>query len=141
MSKSVIDNSQVSVNVAALLEDVPMNENVTMNDLNNAASEREVLDRYAAAKIEETKEKKEKFSLTRNLAPVIEKIEKALSGNASQIKALDKTLGVLLSAGLDTSAVLAKIDALRKESVEITPEFEAEVGRALIEAVKVKNAQ
>ncbi len=130
MSKSVIDNSQVSVNVAALLEDVPMNENVTMNDLNNAA-----------AKIEETKEKKEKFSLTRNLSPVIEKIEKALSGNASQIKALDKTLGVLLSAGLDTSAVLAKIDALRKESVEITPEFEAEVGRALIEAVKVKNAQ
>ena len=130
MSKSVIDNSQVSVNVAALLEDVPMNENVTMNDLNNAA-----------AKIEEPKEKKEKFSLTRNLAPVIEKIEKALSGNASQIKALDKTLGVLLSAGLDTSAVLAKIDALRKESVEITPEFEAEVGRALIEAVKVKNAQ
>ena len=130
MSKSVIDNSQVSVNVAALLEDVPMNENVTMNDLNNAA-----------AKIEETKEKKEKFSLTRNLAPVIEKIEKALSGNASQIKALDKTLGVLLSAGLDTSAVLAKIDTLRKESLEITPEFEAEVGRALIEAVKVKNAQ
>ena len=130
MSKNAIDNSQVSVNVAALLEDVPMNENVTMNDLNNAA-----------AKIEETKEKKEKFSLTRNLSPVIEKIEKALSGNASQIKALDKTLGVLLSAGLDTSAVLAKIDALRKESVEITPEFEAEVGRALIEAVKVKNAQ
>ena len=130
MSKNAIDNSQVSVNVAALLEDVPMNENVTMNDLNNAA-----------AKIEETKEKKEKFSLTRNLSPVIEKIEKALSGNASQIKALDKTLGVLLSAGLDTSAVLAKIDTLRKESVEITPEFEAEVGRALIEAVKVKNAQ
>ena len=130
MSKNAIDNSQVSVNVAALLEDVPMNENVTMNDLNNAA-----------AKIEETKEKKEKFSLTRNLSPVIEKIEKALSGNASQIKALDKTLGVLLGAGLDTSAVLAKIDALRKESVEITPEFEAEVGRALIEAVKVKNAQ
>ena len=130
MSKSVIDNSQVSVNVAALLEDVPMNENVTMNDLNNAA-----------AKIEETKEKKEKFSLTRTLSPVIEKIEKALSGNASQIKALDKTLGVLLGAGLDTSAVLAKIDTLRKESVEITTEFEAEVGRALIEAVKVKNAQ
>ena len=130
MSKSVIDNSQVSVNVAALLEDVPMNENVTMNDLNNAA-----------ATVEETKEKKEKFSLTRTLSPVIEKIEKALSGNASQIKALDKTLGVLLGAGLDTSAVLAKIDTLRKESVEITTEFEAEVGRALIEAVKVKNAQ
>lgn len=130
MSKNAIDNSQVSVNVAALLEDVPMNENVTMNDLN-----------AAAATIEEPKEKKEKFSLTRNLAPVIEKIEKALSGNASQIKALDKTLGVLLGAGLDTSAVLAKIDTLRKESVEITTEFEAEVGRALIEAVKVKNAQ
>ena len=130
MSKSVIDNSQVSVNVAALLEDVPMNENVTLAQLNEDASAKA-----------ENKEKKEKFSLTRTLAPTIEKIEKALSGNASQIKALDKTLGVLLSAGLDTSAVLAKIDALRKESVEITPEFEAEVGRALIEAVKVKNAQ
>ena len=130
MSKNAIDNSQVSVNVAALLEDVPMNENVTMNDLN-----------AAAATIEEPKEKKEKFSLTRTLAPTIERIEKAISGNASQIKALDKTLGVLLGAGLDTSAVLAKIDTLRKESVEITTEFEAEVGRALIEAVKVKNAQ
>ena len=130
MSKSVIDDSQVSVNVAALLEDVPMNENVTLDMLNKEAE--------AQA---ENKEKKEKFSLTRTLAPTIEKIEKALSGNASQIKALDKTLGVLLGAGLDTSAVLAKIDTLRKESVEITTEFEAEVGRALIEAVKVKNAQ
>lgn len=130
MSKSVIDNSQVSVNVAALLEDVPMNENVTMNDLNNAA-----------AKIEETKEKKEKFSLTRTLALTIEKIEKALSGNSAQIKALDRTLKVLLDAGLDTGAVLAKIDALRKDAVEITEEFERECGQALIDAVRAKNAQ
>lgn len=131
MSK-VIDNTTVAQNINAILtvEDTPMNENVTLAQLNAEAEAKA-----------ENKEKKEKFSLTRNLAPVIEKIEKALSGNASQIKALDKTLGVLLSAGLDTSAVLAKIDALRKESVEITPEFEAEVGRALIEAVKVKNAQ
>jgi len=131
MSK-VIDNTTVAQNINAILtvEDTPMNENVTLAQLNAEAEAKA-----------ENKEKKEKFSLTRTLAPVIEKIEKALSGNASQIKALDKALGVLLSAGLDTSAVLAKIDALRKESVEITPEFEAEVGRALIEAVKVKNAQ
>ena len=132
MSKSVVATETVAQNINATLstEDIPMNENVTLAQLNAEAEAKA-----------ENKEKKEKFSLTRNLAPVIEKIEKALSGNASQIKALDKTLGVLLSAGLDTGAVLAKIDALRKESVEITPEFEAEVGRALIEAVKVKNAQ
>ena len=130
MSKSAETTVAQNINATLTVEDIPMNENVTLAQLNAEAE----------AKAEK-KEKKEKFSLTRNLAPVIEKIEKALSGNASQIKALDKTLGVLLSAGLDTSAVLAKIDTLRKESVEITPEFEAEVGRALIEAVKVKNAQ
>lgn len=132
MSKSVVANETITQNINATLtvEDIPMNENVTLAQLNAEAE--------AQA---ENKEKKEKFSLTRTLAATIEKIEKALSGNSAQIKALDKTLGVLLSAGLDTSAVLNKIDALRKESVEITTEFEAEVGRALIEAVKVKNAQ
>ena len=130
MSKSTETTVAQNINATLTVEDIPMNENVTLDMLNKEAE--------AQA---ENKEKKEKFSLTRTLAPTIEKIEKALSGNASQIKALDKTLGVLLGAGLDTSAVLAKIDTLRKESVEITTEFEAEVGRALIEAVKVKNAQ
>ena len=132
MSKSIETTVAQNINATLTVEDIPMNENVTLAQLNAEAE---------AAAANETKEKKEKFSLTRTLAPTIERIEKAISGNASQSKALDKTLGGLLGAGLDTSAVLAKIDTLRKESVEITTEFEAEVGRALIEAVKVKNAQ
>ena len=131
MSKSVIDNTTVAQNINTLLsvEDTPMNENITIAQLNTEA------------KAEETKEKKEKYSLSRASAELVSEIEKALSGNAAQIKALGKALGVLLSAGLDTGPVLAKIDALRKESVEITPEFEAKVGRAFIEIIRAKNAQ
>ena len=130
MSK-VIDNTTVAQNINAILtvEDTPMNENVTIAQLNAEVEAKA-----------ENKEKKEKFSLSRTLTPTIEKIEKALSGNSAQIKALDRTLKVLLDANLDTGAVLAKIDELRKDAVEITEEFERECGRALIEAVKEKNA-
>lgn len=131
MSKSVVTET-VAQNINATLstEDIPMNENVTLAQLNAEAEAKA-----------ENKEKKEKFSLSRTLSPTIEKIEKALSGNSAQIKALDRTLKVLLDANLDTGAVLAKIDALRKDAVEITEEFERECGKALIEAVRAKNAQ
>ena len=130
MSKFTETTVAQNINATLSVEDIPMNENVTLAQLNEDASAKA-----------ENKEKKEKFSLTRTLAPTIEKIEKALSGNSAQIKALDRTLKVLLDAGLDTGAVLAKIDALRKDAVEITEEFERECGQALIDAVRAKNAQ
>lgn len=131
MSKSVVTET-VAQNINATLstEDIPMNENVTLAQLNAEAEAKA-----------ENKEKKEKFSLSRTLSPTIEKIEKALSGNSAQIKALDRALKVLLDANLDTVYVLAKIDALRKDAVEITEEFERECGKALIDAVRAKNAQ
>ena len=133
MSK-VIDNTTVAQNINAILtvEDTPMNENVTIAQLNAEAEAKA-----------ENKEKKEKFSLTRETSDLVAKIEKALTGNAGQIKALQGALKALLAANLDTSAVLAGIDKLRAEGTGNvdTVEFQAEIGRDFIEIIKRKLAQ
>ena len=134
MSKSVVANETITQNINATLtvEDIPMNENVTLAQLNEAASAKA-----------ENKEKKEKYSLTRETSDLVAKVEKALNGNAGQIKALQGALKTLLAANLDTSAVLAGIDKLRAEgTVNVdTVEFQAEVGREFIEIIKRKLAQ
>ena len=134
MSKSVVANETVAQNINATLsvEDIPMNENVTLAQLNEAASAKA-----------ENKEKKEKYSLTRETSDLVAKVEKALNGNAGQIKALQGALKTFIAAGLDTSAVLAGIDKLRAEgTVNVdTVEFQAEIGREFIEIIKRKLAQ
>lgn len=133
MSKSVVTETVAqNINATLTVEDIPMNENVTLAQLNAEAE--------AHA---ENKEKKEKYSLTRETSGLVGKVEKALNGNAAQIKALQGALKTLLAANLDTSTVLAGIDKLRAEGTGNvdTVEFQAEIGREFIEIIKKKLAQ
>ena len=132
MSKSTETTVAQNINATLSVEDIPMNENVTLAQLNEAASAKA-----------ENKEKKEKYSLTRETSDLVAKVEKALNGNAGQIKALQGALKTFIAAGLDTSAVLAGIDKLRAEgTVNVdTVEFQAEIGREFIEIIKRKLAQ
>ena len=135
MSKSTETTVAQNINATLSVEDIPMNENVTLAQLNEDAS--------AKAENKENKEKKEKYSLTRETSDLVAKVEKALNGNAGQIKALQGALKTFIAAGLDTSAVLAGIDKLRAEgTVNVdTVEFQAEIGREFIEIIKRKLAQ
>ena len=132
MSKSTETTVAQNINATLSVEDIPMNENVTLAQLNEAASAKA-----------ENKEKKEKYSLTRETSDLVAKVEKALNGNAGQIKALQGALKTFIAAGLDTSALLAGIDKLRAEgTVNVdTVEFQAEIGREFIEIIKRKLAQ
>ena len=106
MSKSIETTVAQNINATLTVEDIPMNENVTLAQLNAEAE----------AKAEAKAEKKEKYSVTRELKArgVFSEIEEKKKGNDAAIKKLQNVvLPALLGAGIDTAETLAKIDVLR----------------------------